>query len=287
MLAAREGGGPLAPGSGTEPGVILQVQHLTKTHLRNDGGRRVELPVLDDLNFDIRDGEFVTIIGPSGCGKTTLLNIIAGMEPCEEGEIRVNGHGSLPGGAGILIIFQEDALFPWLTVKENVAFGLRNAGLPKERRNEIASQYIEMVQLGQFSNSYLHQLSGGMRQRVAIARGLAMDPRILLMDEPFGALDYRTREILQEQIQVIHERTKKTILFVTHDVREAVSLGDRVLLLSRRPARIKRQYVVNLPRPRLAEDPRFHDLIKEILGDLRGEVSSAETAGEPDGRTVS
>jgi NitT/TauT family transport system ATP-binding protein len=170
------------------------------------------------------------------------------------------------------MIFQEDALFPWLTVEDNVAFGLKQKGVRKDERRRIATEYIELVGLSQFSKSYMHQLSGGMKQRVAIARGLALNPRILLMDEPFGALDYRTREILQDEIQEIHEKTKKTILFVTHDVREAVCLGDRVILLSHRPSKIKQQYIVNLPRPRRVEDPALHRIINSVLRDLKEET---------------
>ena len=252
---------------------VLRIENLRKQHLHHDGKQKEELVVLDDISFDVDEGEFVTILGPSGCGKTTLLNIVAGMEPFDGGLVTVNGARVSSPGVGTVIIFQEDALFPWLTVEENVAFGLRNMRVGKEERIRIAREYIEMVQLGQFSHSYMHQLSGGMKQRVAIARGLAMNPQILLMDEPFGALDYRTREILQEQIQQIHERSRKTILFVNHDVREAVSLGDRVILMSRRPTRIKRQYVVDVPRPRSVEDPRLHELIMNVLKDLKDEVS--------------
>jgi NitT/TauT family transport system ATP-binding protein len=260
---------------------ILTVENLRKVHAHAD--RRDELVVLDGIDFHVNEGEFVTIIGPSGCGKTTLLNIVAGMEPYNGGNVSVMGGRASSPREGALIIFQEDSLFPWLTVVENVAFGLRNKGLGKAERLKVANEYVEMVQLGEFANSNIHQLSGGMKQRVAIARGLAMDPKILLMDEPFGALDYRTREILQQQIQQIHERTRKTILFVTHDVREAVSLGDRVLLLSKRPAHIKREYAVNLPRPRSAEDPALHELVKEILVELKEEVSFSEDAGGVNG----
>ena len=256
---------------------ILSVENLRKVHAHADS--KNELVVLDGVSFHVNEGEFVTIIGPSGCGKTTLLNIVAGMETYNSGTVNVvGGQGSSPR-EGALIIFQEDSLFPWLTVVENVAFGLRNKGLNKAERLRVAGEYVDMVQLNEFANSNIHQLSGGMKQRVAIARGLAMDPKILLMDEPFGALDYRTREILQQQIQQIHERTRKTILFVTHDVREAVSLGDRVLLLSKRPAHVKREYAVKLPRPRSAEDPALHELVKEILVQLKEEVSYSENPG--------
>jgi len=264
-----------------QPGAeILQVEGLGKSRTRLSNGTKEEFKVLNDISFRIREGEFVTILGPSGCGKSTLLNIVAGMESYDSGKVTVKGERVTSSGGGALIIFQEDALFPWLTVAENVAFGLRSRGVEKAERARIAKEYIDMVQLGQFADSYMHQLSGGMKQRVAIARGLALNPRVLLMDEPFGALDYRTREILQQQIQQIHEKTKKTILFVTHDVREAVCLGDRVLLLSRMPARVKHEYQVRLPRPRSAEDPTLHSMVKEIVSELKEEVAYADAPGE-------
>lgn len=270
---------PIFPGTRLITDRILELRDLRKTHVRHNGNQKDDLLVLDDISFDVDEGEFVTIIGPSGCGKSTLLNIIAGMESYQGGDVVVSGHRVSTLGPDIVMIFQEDSLFPWLTVLENVAFGLRNKGMPKEERKKTAMKYIELVQLEQFAHSYMHQLSGGMKQRVAIARGLAMNPRILLMDEPFGALDYRTREILQGQIQEIHEKTKKTILFVTHDVREAVSLGDRVILLSHRPSKIKREYAIDLPRPRSAEDPQLHGLINEIQRQLKEEVKFAEPNG--------
>ncbi len=261
---------------------ILELRDIRKSHFRHNGKQKEDLLVLDDIKFEVEEGEFVTIIGPSGCGKSTLLNIIAGIEPYEGGDVVVSGHRVSTLGPDIVMIFQEDSLFPWLNVLDNVSFGLRNMGISKEERRKIAMNYIELVQLEQFAHSYMYQLSGGMKQRVAIARGLAMNPRILLMDEPFGALDYRTREILQAQIQEIHEKTKKTILFVTHDVREAVSLGDRVILLSHRPTKIKQEYVVDLPRPRSAEDPQLHGLINEIQRELKEEVKF----GNPNGAGI-
>jgi NitT/TauT family transport system ATP-binding protein len=255
------------------PPRILQIENLRKVYSRRIGKQREDLVVLNDISFDVLEGELVTIVGPSGCGKSTLLNIIAGMESSDGGSVTLKGHQNSSPGADTVMVFQEDALFPWLTVIENVSFGLKAKGVGTEQRTRTALEYTDMVQLNQFAHSYMHQLSGGMKQRVAIARGLAMNPRILLMDEPFGALDYRTREILQLQIQQIHQRTRKTILFVTHDVREAVSLGDRVILLTHRPARVKQQYIVDLPRPRSAEDPRLHDLTKSILKNLKEEIS--------------
>ena len=250
---------------------VLKVESVRKVYPLHEGKNGSDLVVLDDISFDVEAGEFVTIIGPSGCGKTTLLNIIAGLDSHQGGEVKVNGRKVGSSTPDIVMIFQEDALFPWLDVTENVKFGLRQKGIEKEERGRIAAEFIELVGLTPFAKSNVHQLSGGMRQRVAIARGLALDPKILLMDEPFGALDARTREGLQRQIQMIHRETKKTIIFVTHDVREAVSLGDRVLLFSHRPARVKRQFVVDLPRPRRSEDPALHGTISAVLSELNEE----------------
>jgi len=281
-LAPREGSVAEARAAFSEssPPKVLEVDNLRKRFLRKNGRQAEELVVLDGVTFSLAEGEFVTVVGPSGCGKTTLLNIIAGMEPSDWGTVTLNGRKVSSPGTDAVMIFQEDALFPWLTVAENVSFGLRSTDMEKAERERVTSEYVEMVQLGRFARSYMHQLSGGMKQRVAIARGLAINPKILLMDEPFGALDYRTREILQEQIRTIHERTKKSILFVTHDVREAVSLGDRVLLLSGRPARIKREYIVDVPRPRSPEDPQIQRIMKSIVTDLKEEVSFGRGNGE-------
>jgi len=250
---------------------ILQVQNLKKLYPNHGGAVAEDLVVLDGISFDVQEGEFVTIIGPSGSGKSTLLNIIAGLESYDGGDVVVSGHRVAGSGTDIIMIFQEDALFPWLNVEDNVAFGLKQQGVAKEERSKIVAQYIEMVGLTKFAKSFTHQLSGGMKQRVAIARALAMNPRILLMDEPFGALDVKTRETLQLQIQEIHQRTGKTILFVTHDVREAASLGDRVIMFSHGPARIKEQYIVDLKRPRDVEDPALTGTIAAILKNLREE----------------
>ncbi len=254
---------------------ILQVEKLRKVYPGHGGEENSGLVVLDDISFDVGEGEFLTVVGPSGCGKTTLLNIIAGLEPYEAGDVIVNGHRVKSSGPDIVMIFQEDALFPWLDVRGNVEFGLKEKGIAPEERQKIAGEYIELVGLTPFAGSYIHQLSGGMKQRVAIARGLALNPRILLMDEPFGALDAKTRDDLQRQIQVIHERTRKTIIFVTHDVREAVSLGDRVILFTHGPAKIKQQFVVDFPRPRRSEDPALHGVITAIMRGLKEETWNA------------
>jgi len=248
---------------------ILRISKLEKYYQSTKGRSRESLLVLDGISLDVGEGEFITVIGPSGCGKTTLLNIIAGLEGYDSGEVVVTGHRVSSSGPDIVMIFQEDALFPWLNVTENVEFGLKQRGLPKEERQKTAEHFIKMVGLSSFANSFVHQLSGGMKQRVAIARGLALNPRILLMDEPFGALDATNREILQRQLQEIHAQTKKTIIFVTHDVREAVCLGDRVVLLTRAPAQIKRQFVIDQPRPRRSEDPALKRLTNAVLRDLK------------------
>lgn len=260
---------------GVQSNKILQVEKLRKVYQGHRGDEGSDLVVLDDISFDVGEGEFVTVIGPSGCGKSTLLNIIAGLESHESGDVIVNGHRVQSSGPDIVMIFQEDALFPWLDVRGNVEFGLKEKGISREERQRIAAEYIELVGLTSFARSYIHQLSGGMKQRVAIARGLALNPRILLMDEPFGALDARTRENLQRQIQVIHEQTKKTIIFVTHDVREAVSLGDRVILFTHRPATIKQQFVVDISRPRRSEDPALNGVITAVLKELKEETGFA------------
>ncbi|MGD0476647.1 MAG: ABC transporter ATP-binding protein [Nitrososphaerales archaeon] len=256
---------------------ILQISKLEKSFRGTKGNGRENLLVLDDISLDVGEGEFVTVIGPSGCGKTTLLNIIAGLEGYDSGDVVITGHRVSSSALDIVMIFQEDALFPWLNVKENVEFGLKQRGIPKEERRNTAEQYVDMVGLTPFANSFVHQLSGGMKQRVAIARGLALNPRILLMDEPFGALDATNREILQRQLQEIHTQTKKTIVFVTHDVREAVCLGDRVVLFTHAPARIKRQFVIDRPRPRRSEDPALKGLTNAILRDLKGEGGFEES----------
>jgi NitT/TauT family transport system ATP-binding protein len=271
-----------------QTGTILEIEKLRKSHVSQVQGTKQRLTVIDDITFNVKEGEFVTIIGPSGCGKSTLLNIVAGLEPYDSGDIVVRGHRIGGAGPDIVMVFQEDSLFPWLTVQGNVEFGLKQKGLSKPERKRIASEYIELVDLEHFAEARVHQLSGGMKQRVAIARALAMNPRILLMDEPFGALDARTRQILQNELQKIHEKTKKTILFVTHDVREAVSLGDRVIVFTRRPAIIKQQYIVDLPRPRDSEDPALIGIINSIMREIKEEASTddGETSKERTGDRV-
>jgi NitT/TauT family transport system ATP-binding protein len=216
--------------------------------------------------LDIKKGEFVTIVGPSGCGKSTLLNLVAGLDQVFDGEIQVDNKPIAQSpSTDRVVVFQEGALFPWLTVYGNIEFGLAIAKVPKNKRKEKVLKLIEMVQLTNFTHAYIHQLSGGMKQRVAIARALALDPKILLMDEPFAALDVQTRKMLYNHILRIHEETKKTILFVTHNIHEAVALGDRVIIMSPKLANIKKQIVVNIPRPRSIDHPLVELITKEII----------------------
>lgn len=230
------------------------------------------LKALGGINLKVEDGEFVCIVGPSGCGKSTFLRIIAGLEEPDDGEIFFDGKRVTNTGPERIMVFQEGALFPWLTVQDNVEFGLKMAGIPKEERSEISKRYLDMMQLTKFSDSYTYQLSTGMKQRVAIARALVMDPDVLLMDEPFAALDAQTRDLLLVEMQLIWEKTKKTILFVTHNVAEAAVLGTKVIVFSNRPSIIKKEMMIDYPRPRLVEDSGLLSIQQSILAELRPEV---------------
>lgn len=246
----------------------LQINGVSKTFI--DGERVVE--ALRPVDLSIKAGEFVCLLGPSGCGKSTLLNIVAGLETASSGNITASGKEVNGPGTDRVLLFQEAALFPWLDVQRNVEFGLRQARVSSKQRTEIAHHFIDTVKLKGFEHSYPHQLSGGMRQRAAIARALAIDPAILLMDEPFGALDAFTRDHLQEQVENIWSTTHKTILFVTHNVREAVALGDRVIVFAPRPGRVIRDFRIDLPRPRSLEDHELVDKAAEILQTLKAEM---------------
>ncbi len=240
-------------------------------------------PALQNIDLEIEQGEFVCIVGPSGCGKSTLLHLLAGLDRPTTGDIRVDGAPIQGPGTDRILLFQELGLFPWLTVRQNVEFGLKMAGASRDERRDRARQFLRLVHLSHFEDHYIHQLSGGMKQRVALARSLALRPKILLMDEPFAALDAQTRDMLHDELERIWKETAPTIVFVTHNVREAVRLGDRVLLMSFRPGRIKSQFQVTLNRPRHVEDADVAYLSKEILGELREEIDrsvSAEYASE-------
>jgi NitT/TauT family transport system ATP-binding protein len=232
-----------------------------------------QLLALDHINLQVRSGEFVCIVGPSGCGKSTLLHLIAGLQAQTSGQVLVDGHPVQGPGTDRILIFQEHGLFPWLTVAENVEFGMKMKGVRKAERTEKMQHYLRLVHLAKFEKSYIHQLSGGMRQRVAIARALATEPDVLLMDEPFGALDAQTRDLLHDELERIWSDTGRTIIFVTHNVREAVRLGDRVVLLTFRPGRVKSEFPVELPRPRSLEDPRVALAARDVLDELREEIN--------------
>jgi len=227
---------------------------------------------LDGINLNVEEGDFVCIVGPSGCGKSTFLNIVAGLEKPDSGEILLNGKPISTPGPDRTMVFQEGALLPWLKVIDNVEFGLKMAGIPKDERREISQRYLDMMQLTKFADSYTYQLSTGMKQRVAIARALAMDPEILLMDEPFAALDSQTRDLLLVELQLIWERTKKTIIFVTHNISESVILGKRVVIFKNRPSKIKKEIVIDYRRPRLMEDENLQKYYHQILEELKSEV---------------
>ena len=230
---------------------------------KSQAGER--LLALDHINLQVRAGEFLCIVGPSGCGKSTLLHLIAGLHAQTSGQILVDGHPVQGPGTDRILIFQEHGLFPWLTVSENVEFGMKMKGVPKAERQEKMRHYLRLVHLAKFENSYIHQLSGGMKQRVAIARALATEPDVLLMDEPFAALDAQTRDLLHDELERIWSETGRTIIFVTHNV--------RVVLLTFRPGRVKSEFSVTLPRPRSLEDPEVALAAREVLDELREEIN--------------
>jgi len=230
------------------------------------------MPVLDDLSLAVADLEFVAIVGPSGCGKSTFLRIVDGLVPPDSGTIRLNGAVVNGPGHGRGMVFQSFDLFPWRTAIGNVEFGLEMKNLPRAERRDRARHWIELVGLQGFENSYPHELSGGMQQRVGIARALAIEPEVLLMDEPFGALDVQTRDLLQDELLAIWQRERKTVLFVTHSIEEAIYLADRVLIFTPRPARIERVVDIPFGRPRcedMKSDPVFVELRREIWQSLK------------------
>lgn len=252
--------------------IAVQIQRASKTFVTS----RKIVEALRPVDLKIAKGEFVCFLGPSGCGKSTLLSIIAGLEEASDGTIWANGKEVKGPGTDRILLFQEAALFPWLNVQHNVEFGLQQMGMPRQKCKEIAQKLIEVVHLNGFEHSYVHQLSGGMRQRAAIARALAIDPQILLMDEPFGALDALTRDRLHAELEAIWSQTHKTILFVTHNVREAVALGDRVIVFAPRPGRIVGEFKIDLPRPRHLEDHALIDKAAEILHVLKAGIIDSE-----------
>ncbi len=246
----------------------LKLQNVSKTFL----GRKNKLHALENIDLAVKPGEFVCLIGPSGCGKSTLLNIIAGLIQPDAGTVLMDGTSIREPGPDRVVMFQDHALFPWLTVLGNVEFGMKMKGVAKEKRRALALEFIRMVHLSAFQHAYTHELSGGMKQRVALARALSINPDILLMDEPFCSLDAQSREILQAELQEIWSLTGKTIVFVTHNVREAVFLGTRVVVMSARPGRIKQDITIDLPRPRRLGSLELIKISNSIMQELRGEI---------------
>ncbi|HJY14450.1 MAG TPA: ABC transporter ATP-binding protein [Nitrososphaeraceae archaeon] len=224
--------------------------------------------VLENINIQILEGEIITILGKSGCGKSTLLNLIAGFENSYGGEILLNGKPVKDISPERIMMFQESALFPWLTAFQNVEIALKMAKVPKNQREKVVNHYLEIVGLSDYSNSYIHQLSGGMKQRVSLARALSLNPKILLMDEPFAALDITIKKSLYKELLDLHKKTRKTILFVTHNINEAVLLGDRVIVMSPRLYGIKKEYIIDIPKDQRIDNSSIKNIINEITVDL-------------------
>jgi len=249
----------------------LAVESVSKTFRT----ARNAVHALDQVSLQVSEGEFVCLVGPSGCGKSTLLSIIAGLEKPDAGRVLADGLPVDRPGRDRMVLFQEHALFPWLDVFDNLMFGLKlKPGLTAAERREVALYYLQLVGLERFAKSNIHELSGGMKQRVALARALAPNPKVLLMDEPFAALDALTREQLYGDIQRIWAERKKTIVFVTHNVREAACLGDRVILFSPNPGRVQEQFRVDLPRPRDINSPELAGYATKIMRALKGHLTS-------------
>lgn len=242
---------------------IITVENISKTFVSK--GKKKDLEVLDNINLEINENEFICIVGPSGCGKSTLLRLMAGLEKATKGRVLYRGNPLSEPIKEIGLVFQNYSLMPWLNVEDNIALGLKFKGVSKNKQKEIVDEYLEIIGLNDFRKSYPHELSGGMQQRVAIARTLANDPDIVLMDEPFGALDAYTRIQLQKELLRIWENHKKTIVFVTHSVDEAIYLADRIVLMSRRRGAIYRDISVDIPRERERSDIKYAKLNQELL----------------------
>jgi NitT/TauT family transport system ATP-binding protein len=253
---------------------VIEVKEISKVYVVGKKGQ--SLVALKDVSFAIGTGTFMCILGPSGCGKTTLLHIIAGLDAPTAGEVRHNGVVVDHPSPTRTVVFQQYALFPWMSVAKNIEFGLKAKGLNAAARHERVAYYVDLVRLRGFQNAYPHQISGGMKQRVALARALAPDPDVVLMDEPFGALDSLTRELLQEEILRIWERAQKTFILITHSIDEAIFLGDRIFVMTERPGTVKAAVEVALPRPRTPEmrtdDHRFLEHKHLLFQTIRSEV---------------
>ena len=253
--------------------VNLQLDRVSKEFV--DRRTKSTVRALDDINIEVQKGEVICILGPSGCGKSTLLNIVAGFLPPSGGEVRVDGRPVIEPGPDRGFVFQEFALFPWRTVLENVEFGPVLKGMEKADRHARARELIQRIHLTGFEDKFPFELSGGMKQRVGIARALANDPEVLLMDEPFGALDAQTRRVMQEELLKLLGETKKTVLFVTHAIDEAIVLADRVVVMTARPGQVKALLGVDLPRPRERTSPEFNELYRRMDDLIRVEVEKS------------
>ncbi len=275
------------------PRAKIAVRDLWMT-FKSPDKTKPDVHVLEDINLEILDGEFVCIVGPSGCGKSTLLNIAGGFFQATSGAVRIEDKVVTAPDSRHIFIFQENGVFPWLNVEDNVGFGVKRSTMAE--RKKVVEHYVEMVGLTGFGKTYPRELSGGMRQRVEIARALAAEPDVLFMDEPFGALDYLTRLRLRAEVTQIWQRERKTVMFVTHDVDEAVQLADRVVVMGKRPSRIRDIVAVEVPRPRDLDDPecrRLRDHIFGVMGldhsgratEIRG-VGAAEEEDETEGKVV-
>lgn len=258
----------------------LEVKNVTKRFKATVMAGTNLITAIENVNLSIEEGEFVCLVGPSGCGKSTLLNILAGLDKPTEGEVILNGQPVKETGPDRIMVFQENALFPWLKVIDNVEFGLKMVGIEGRKRREIAMHYLDMMELTKFAQAFTYQLSGGMKQRVAIARALVMDPEVLLMDEPFAALDSQTRDLLVVELQLIWARTRKTIVFVTHNIIESVCLGDKIVVFTSRPGKVKKEIEVDYRRPRLSEDSNLHEYQRKVLDELKTEIISARRTEE-------
>ncbi|WP_096201451.1 ABC transporter ATP-binding protein [Bacillus sp. FJAT-45350] len=247
----------------------IQIEKVSKTFENKE--EKTTYTVFENIDLNVKTGEFVSLLGPSGCGKSTLLNIIAGLDSASTGTVTAEDKIVKAPGSDRGVVFQEAALMPWMTVLDNVMFALKKK-LSKDEAKKRAIEYLKLVHLSKFIDSYPHELSGGMKQRVSIARALAMDPSILLMDEPFGALDEQTRSTLHKEVQFIWETTRKTIVFVTHNIRESILLSDRIILMGTRPGGIIGEFTVDLPRPRKQASPEFVELEEKIMSQLAGEI---------------
>ena len=268
MRRATAGNLVVLPDVGTER-PKLSLRGVGKIY-RNARGEKVQ--AVENVGLDVAPGEFVCLLGPSGCGKSTLLNMFAGLDRPTAGEVLIDGRPVRGPGPDRTVLFQEPALFPWMSVVRNVEFAMKLIGVPRSERRDRAMFWLSKVQLGRFADAQPHELSGGMRQRAALARALACDPEVLLADEPFAALDAQTREILQDELQRVFQETGKTVVFVSHNVREAAFLADRVVMMSAPPGTVVVERNVTAPRPRSYEDPALSRIVREIHEHLIKEV---------------